>query len=222
MKKFLSVFLPIFLIFCTTCTFAKTYKAVSASYSIFVNGKECSFDNPVLTVNGKTYLPLTEIAKALSVEVVWNEEERQVEITDKNEVTENDVAVEDEESIEETEDKYWWEWDSETEYWWDDSEEEPEEEADTPYSLSINWKWYFDEDSYVGVDYSNQEDNNEENSSTSSTTTSGKFVGSKSGNKYHLSTCHWADKIKSANKVYFSSESEAKKEDYEPCSSCIK
>jgi len=48
------------------------------------------------------------------------------------------------------------------------------------------------------------------------------FVASKNSNKYHLSTCQWAQKIKPENKVCFSSVEEAQKRGYQGAKCCIK
>jgi methylphosphotriester-DNA--protein-cysteine methyltransferase len=46
------------------------------------------------------------------------------------------------------------------------------------------------------------------------------FWGSKKSNKYHYPNCQWAQKIKPANLVKFSSPEEAKKAGYVPCKVC--
>ncbi len=48
------------------------------------------------------------------------------------------------------------------------------------------------------------------------------YVASKNSNKYHLSTCQWAQKIKPENKICFSSADEAQKRGYQPAKCCIK
>ncbi len=47
-----------------------------------------------------------------------------------------------------------------------------------------------------------------------------KYVGSKSGTKYHLLTCPGAKTIKEANKIYFSSKEDAQKNGYSPAGNC--
>ncbi len=47
-----------------------------------------------------------------------------------------------------------------------------------------------------------------------------KYVGSKTGTKYHLLTCAGAKTIKDANKIYFSSKEDAEKQGYKPASNC--
>ena len=206
MKKFLSIVLPIFIIFCTTCTFAKTYNVATASYSILINDEEVEFTKPILNVNGNTYLSLTEIAKILDIEVNWNEELHQVEIN-KNSNEENTYVTD--EFEEDTEESYWWEWDSisEDNYWWEwDSDSD------------IEWDESEDEIDYPETNYTDEEAISSEDTSSSS----GDFVGSKSGSKYHISTCYWVEKIKAENKIYFSSKNQAENKDYKPCSSCLK
>jgi hypothetical protein len=51
-------------------------------------------------------------------------------------------------------------------------------------------------------------------------TTAGNLVGSKSGTKYHLTTCPGAKQIKEENKVYFASVVEAEAAGYKPAANC--
>ncbi|MFA5871149.1 MAG: hypothetical protein WC858_00330 [Parcubacteria group bacterium] len=48
------------------------------------------------------------------------------------------------------------------------------------------------------------------------------YVASKNSNKYHLASCQWAARIKSENKICFSSEEEAKNRGYQGAKCCIK
>lgn len=50
--------------------------------------------------------------------------------------------------------------------------------------------------------------------------TSGKYIGSKESDKYHLPTCRWAEKITSENQIWFQTEEEAQSVGYEPCGVC--
>lgn len=47
-----------------------------------------------------------------------------------------------------------------------------------------------------------------------------KYVASKSGSKYHHPDCSGAKRIKEENRVYFSSESEARAAGYAPAANC--
>jgi hypothetical protein len=46
------------------------------------------------------------------------------------------------------------------------------------------------------------------------------YVGSKSGEKYHLLTCPGAKQIKEENKIFFASKEDAMKNGYGPASNC--
>lgn len=46
------------------------------------------------------------------------------------------------------------------------------------------------------------------------------YVGSKTGSKYHLPDCPGAKMISEANKIWFSSKSEAEKAGYSPAGNC--
>lgn len=50
--------------------------------------------------------------------------------------------------------------------------------------------------------------------------TSGKYVASKNGTKYHLTTCAGAKSISAKNKIWFDSKEEAEKMGYTPASNC--
>lgn len=50
--------------------------------------------------------------------------------------------------------------------------------------------------------------------------TSGKYVASKNGTKYYLSTCVSAKRISEKNKVWFDTKQEAEKAGYTPASNC--
>ncbi len=48
----------------------------------------------------------------------------------------------------------------------------------------------------------------------------GKYVGSKTGTKYHLPWCSGAQRIKEENKIWFNSEAEAAGKGYGPAANC--
>lgn len=48
----------------------------------------------------------------------------------------------------------------------------------------------------------------------------GSLVGSKSGTKYHLTTCPGAKQIKEENKIYFATVKEAEAAGYKPAANC--
>lgn len=48
----------------------------------------------------------------------------------------------------------------------------------------------------------------------------GSFVASKSGTKYHLTSCPGAKQIREENKIYFSSKQEALAAGYKPAANC--
>jgi hypothetical protein len=47
-----------------------------------------------------------------------------------------------------------------------------------------------------------------------------KYVGSKSGTKYHLTTCAGAKRIKEENKVFFATPADAEAAGYSPAANC--
>ena len=56
-------------------------EAKPADFKIIFEGNEVRFNNSVVTINGRTYLPLLETSLLLGVNCSWNEEKRQVEIS---------------------------------------------------------------------------------------------------------------------------------------------
>ncbi|MBP3284481.1 MAG: hypothetical protein J6M02_03160 [Clostridia bacterium] len=237
MKKFFKLFLPILILFNFTPAIAETYNVATASYSIVVNGKKWEPQNPVIAINGKTYISLTEISELLDVDIAWNERKRQVEIYSESssedyEETEDSEKEDTKEETKDGEKTYssylewlmdWYGIEDEEDEEIEEKEEEPEENEED-YSFSLDWLWSWDDDSKINIRYetessTNDSKNNTENSASSS---SGNYVASKSGSKYHLATCSSAKKIKSANKTYFASASKAKAAGYSPCSICIK
>jgi len=58
----------------------KTYIAEEATFPILVDGQEVKLDMPVVTIEGRTYLPLRTLGNILGVKVDWNDEKGQVEI----------------------------------------------------------------------------------------------------------------------------------------------
>ena len=52
------------------------------------------------------------------------------------------------------------------------------------------------------------------------TESTAKYVGSKSGTKYHLMTCAGAKRIKEENKVFFATAADAEAAGYSPAANC--
>ncbi len=52
------------------------------------------------------------------------------------------------------------------------------------------------------------------------TSTDGLVVASRNGSKYYLPWCSGADRISEANRVWFTSETQAKTQGYSPASNC--
>jgi len=58
----------------------KTYIAEEATFPILVDGQEVKLDMPVVTIEGRTYLPLRALGDILQVDVDWNSNLNRVEI----------------------------------------------------------------------------------------------------------------------------------------------
>ena len=85
MKKRLMIFTAIIAsIALATAAFANEFTQLTAyvaRFSIFVNGEERSFYNPIVTINDRTYIPLGEVGEALGMNVEWDEENQQINIS---------------------------------------------------------------------------------------------------------------------------------------------
>ncbi len=70
---------------------ADSWKAEKANFDLRVDNEEIVSGNPIVTINGKTYIPLKEFEEYLGIEVEWNEDGRVEIVTDKAD-DENDRA----------------------------------------------------------------------------------------------------------------------------------
>ena len=57
--------------------------ANAANFTILIEGEEPLTSNPIVTINGKTYVPIEDLAEQLGIKVSFNEEKQQLEITTK-------------------------------------------------------------------------------------------------------------------------------------------
>lgn len=58
------------------------YEAYESGVKIFFNKKETTFDLPIVTINGNTYIPLREAAEKANVSVEWNGEDNTIMLMD--------------------------------------------------------------------------------------------------------------------------------------------
>ena len=84
-KDFIKGFIVSALLFGSINVFAANLTAITASFPVLVNNQIFTTDKPIVTIDGSTYLPLKAIGEALNVQVNWNNNLRQVEITTKKE-----------------------------------------------------------------------------------------------------------------------------------------
>ncbi|MCL2456327.1 MAG: WG repeat-containing protein, partial [Defluviitaleaceae bacterium] len=52
--------------------------AYVAQFGVFVNGEEKVFENPIVTIDNRTYIPLREIGGVLGIDVEWDGENRKI------------------------------------------------------------------------------------------------------------------------------------------------
>lgn len=84
-KDFIKGFIISALLFGSINAFADNLTAITASFPVLIDNQIFTTDKPIVTINGSTYLPLKAIGEALNVQVIWNNNLRQVEITTKQE-----------------------------------------------------------------------------------------------------------------------------------------
>ncbi|MBQ7668149.1 MAG: copper amine oxidase N-terminal domain-containing protein [Clostridia bacterium] len=80
-KNFIKGFIVGAMLFGSGVLAGTTLDAIQVSFPILVNGEAKTFDKPVVVIEGSTYLPLRAMGNVLGVNVSWNEEKRQVEIS---------------------------------------------------------------------------------------------------------------------------------------------
>ncbi len=81
--SFITGFITSAIIFTSITVFAEDsniFTAMKATFGIVIDGENFESENPVVAIDGKTYLPLKETGDVLGVDVKWNAEKRQVEI----------------------------------------------------------------------------------------------------------------------------------------------
>jgi len=68
------------MLFSGVTVIAANYQAVTANFPIYINGEEWEADSEIVTIDGRTYVPLKALGDVLGVNVSWNEEFFRVEI----------------------------------------------------------------------------------------------------------------------------------------------
>jgi len=62
-------------------------------FRVFVNGEERTFENPIVTINDRTYIPLREISEVLGMDVVWDGENQKIIINNSQPPLPNDSEI---------------------------------------------------------------------------------------------------------------------------------
>lgn len=68
----------------------RTFVAEEANFPVLVDGSPISLDMPVVTIEGRTYLPLRAMGDVLGISVEWNEEKGQAEVAKDTKQNEGD------------------------------------------------------------------------------------------------------------------------------------
>ena len=66
------------------------HTANEVDFKIVIDGKELAFDQPVVTVDGSTYLPIRELFEKLGYDVYWDDVSKMVAISEKQQFIFND------------------------------------------------------------------------------------------------------------------------------------
>ena len=81
--SFITGFITSAIIFTSITVFAEDsniFTAMKATFSIVVDGENFESENPVVAINGRTYLPLKETGDVLGVDVKWNAEKDKLKL----------------------------------------------------------------------------------------------------------------------------------------------
>jgi len=62
--------------------------AYVAQFRILVDGEERSFENPIVMINDRTYVPLREVSEVLGMNVEWDEENQKIIINSSQNINE--------------------------------------------------------------------------------------------------------------------------------------
>jgi hypothetical protein len=57
---------------------AESLSAYVAQFSVVVNGEERDFENPIVTINDRTYIPLREVGELFGMDVEWDGENQKI------------------------------------------------------------------------------------------------------------------------------------------------
>ena len=83
MKKQLVIWGVIAAIMLTTVVFAANIEQLTANVvqlRILVNDEERNFENPIITINNRTYVPLREVSEVLGMDVEWHGRKQEITI----------------------------------------------------------------------------------------------------------------------------------------------
>ena len=84
MKKII-IFCIIAIIILTTLVSANTFEQLTAyiaNFRVFIDNEEKEFENPIVTINGRTYIPLRELGEVFGMNVEWCEKSQSIFISD--------------------------------------------------------------------------------------------------------------------------------------------
>lgn len=87
MKKYIAGFMVGVLVTIGANVFAtelRSFVAEQATFDVYVQGDKFESDKPTVVIEGSTYLPLKATGEALGVPVVWNAEQKRVEVGEMN------------------------------------------------------------------------------------------------------------------------------------------
>lgn len=95
MKKIVSFLISFTLMFMVGFAVSEIkYQAVNSNAVIAVNGKRLQFENPIVTIEGQTYVPLREVAEKANMQVDWYEEANVISVMDNIQATRPEVVFE--------------------------------------------------------------------------------------------------------------------------------
>jgi len=91
-----------------TMVSARSYEPITAyvaQFGMLINGEERVLENPIVTINDRTYIPLREIGEVLGVDVEWDGENRKIIINSPQMPESHDKEIDTLYEIEQDDDK---------------------------------------------------------------------------------------------------------------------
>lgn len=71
----------------------RQFTANEVDFKIIINGKECGFEQPIVTIEDRTYLPIREFCDAIGYDINWDSEKEEVLMSNKKNIFSDSIKV---------------------------------------------------------------------------------------------------------------------------------